>query len=41
MTTSSDMLAMLRRHYLPESRPAGGLFADEIARPLTGAAEPT
>lgn len=33
MTTSGDMLAMLRRHYLPESRPAGGLFADEIASP--------
>lgn len=32
-TTSADMLDMLRRHYLPEGRPAAGLFAPEIASP--------
>jgi hypothetical protein len=31
--TSSDVLALLRRHYLPEGRPAGGLFAPEIQSP--------
>ena len=32
-TTSSDVLDLLRRHYLPEGRPAGGLFAPEIQSP--------
>lgn len=31
--TATDMIAMLRRHYLPEGRPAGGLFAPEIGSP--------
>lgn len=31
--TASDMLAMLRRHYLPEGRPPGGIFAPEIVAP--------
>lgn len=31
--TSSDMVAMLRRHYLPENRPPGGVFAPEIGSP--------
>jgi hypothetical protein len=31
--TATDMIEALRRHYLPEGRPAGGLFADEIASP--------
>lgn len=31
--TSSDVLAMLRRHYLPEGRPPAGLFAPEIGSP--------
>ena len=33
MASSADMLAMLRRHYLPEGRPPAGLFAEEIASP--------
>lgn len=33
MSTASDMLAMLRRHYLPEGRPPGGIFAPEIMAP--------
>lgn len=33
MTTASDMIDLLRAHYLPENRPAGGLFAPEIASP--------
>lgn len=32
-TTSGDMLTMLRRHYLPEGRPPGGIFAPEIGSP--------
>lgn len=31
--TSTQMIDALRRHYLPEGRPAAGLFADEIASP--------
>lgn len=31
--TSDDVLALLRRHYLPEGRPPGGLFAPEIQSP--------
>lgn len=31
--TARDVMDMLRRHYLPESRPAGGIFAPEIAAP--------
>ena len=31
--TSADMIAMLRRHYLPEGRPPGGVFAPEIQSP--------
>lgn len=31
--TSDEVLALLRRHYLPEGRPAGGLFAPEIQSP--------
>lgn len=31
--TAADMLAMLRRHYLPEGRPPGGVFAPEIQSP--------
>lgn len=31
--TARDMLAMLRRHYLPEGRQPGGIFAPEIAAP--------
>lgn len=30
---SSDVIAMLRRHYLPENRPPGGVFAPEIGSP--------
>lgn len=32
-TTSGDMLDMLRRHYLPEGRLPGGIFATEIQSP--------
>lgn len=32
-TTADDMIDMLRRHYLPESRPPGGIFAPEIGSP--------
>jgi hypothetical protein len=31
--TAGDVIAMLRRHYLPEGRPPGGIFAPEIASP--------
>lgn len=31
--TASDVVAMLRRHYLPEGRPPGGLFAAEVGSP--------
>lgn len=31
--TATDILAMLRRHYLPEGRPPGGIFAPEIGSP--------
>lgn len=31
--TDRDVLAMLRRHYLPEGRPPGGVFAPEIQSP--------
>jgi len=30
---AKDMIEMLRRHYLPEGRPAGGVFAPEIMSP--------
>lgn len=30
---ASDVTAMLRRHYLPEGRPPGGIFAPEIGSP--------
>lgn len=30
---ATDLVDMLRRHYLPESRPAGGIFAAEIESP--------
>ena len=30
---ASDVVAMLRRHYLPDGRPAGGIFAAEIESP--------
>lgn len=33
MTTADDMVAMLRRHYLPDGRPPGGIFAPEIGSP--------
>ncbi|HEY6793924.1 MAG TPA: hypothetical protein VI248_04495 [Kineosporiaceae bacterium] len=33
MTTARDVIEMLRRHYLPESRPPGGIFAPEIESP--------
>ena len=38
MTTAAklnakDMIELLRRHYLPEGRPAGGVFAPEIMSP--------
>jgi hypothetical protein len=33
VVSAVDVLAMLRRHYLPEGRPAGGLFAPEIGSP--------
>lgn len=31
--TAGDVIAMLRRHYLPEGRPPGGVFAAEIEAP--------
>lgn len=31
--SASDVTAMLRRHYLPDSKPAGGIFAAEIGAP--------
>lgn len=31
--TSADMVAMLRRHYVPDNRPPGGIFAPEIGSP--------
>lgn len=31
--TAGDLTAILRRHYLPENRPAGGLFAAEVGSP--------
>lgn len=31
--TASDLVAALRRHYLPESKPPGGVFATEIGSP--------
>lgn len=31
--TAQDMLGMLRRHYLPEGKPPGGIFAPEIQSP--------
>lgn len=31
--TADELLAMLRRHYLPESRPPAGVFAAEIESP--------
>jgi len=33
MSTSTDVLAMLRRHYLPEGRPPGGAFVPELESP--------
>lgn len=33
MTTAPDLVDMLTRHYLPEGRPPGGLFAAEIGSP--------
>jgi hypothetical protein len=33
MTTAKEMIAMLRRHYLPESKEPGGIFAPEIQAP--------
>lgn len=33
MTTAREVGAMLRRHYLPEGRPPGGVLADEIGAP--------
>lgn len=35
MTTASDMIAMLRRHYLPEGKQPAGIFAPEIAAPAS------
>lgn len=35
MTDAKDMIDILRRHYLPESKPAGGVFAPEIQSPRT------
>lgn len=32
-TTASDMVAMLRRHYLPEGKQPAGIFAPEITAP--------
>lgn len=31
--TAADLLAVLRRHYLPDGRPPGGVFAAEIESP--------
>lgn len=33
MSTAVDLLDVLRRHYLPDNRPPGGLFAAEIESP--------
>lgn len=33
LVNAADLVAMLRRHYLPEGRPAGGIFASEIESP--------
>jgi len=33
--TSKDMIEMLRRHYLPEGKPPGGIFAPEIGAPTS------
>lgn len=33
MATAGDVVEMLRRHYLPDGRPAGGIFAGEIESP--------
>lgn len=33
MSTANDLLAVLRRHYLPDNRPPGGVFAAEIESP--------
>ncbi|WP_052373121.1 hypothetical protein [Amycolatopsis taiwanensis] len=33
MSTAKNMIDMLRRHYLPETKPPGGVFAPEIAAP--------
>lgn len=33
MSTAADLLAVLRRHYLPDGRPPGGIFAAEIESP--------
>ncbi|GAA1138670.1 hypothetical protein [Nocardioides aquiterrae] len=33
LTTAADLTAILRRHYLPAGRPAGGVFASEIGSP--------
>lgn len=35
MSTARDMLDMLRRHYLPEGRQPGGIFAPEIQAPAS------
>lgn len=35
-TTARDVLDMLRRHYLPEGKPPGGIFAPEIQSPDGG-----
>lgn len=32
-STARDLLAVLRRHYLPDNRPPGGVFAAEIESP--------
>lgn len=34
-STAQDMVAMLRRHYLPEGRQPGGIFAPEIQAPTS------
>ena len=34
--TAEEILALLRRHYLPDNRPAPGLFAPEIESPCGG-----
>jgi hypothetical protein len=33
VASAGDLVDMLRRHYLPEGRPAGGIFAHEIESP--------